>query len=109
MARGIFPHEVSDPDFQWLIKNYMEKSAPVAVVDAGCLPLVMVLLGGLGTVFGPVIGAICYLALEELVWRNFLTVHAAVLGGLIVVLVLFLPNGLGAMIRQRRKPVGAQQ
>lgn len=44
MARGIFPHEVSDPDFQWLIKNYMEKSAPVAVVDAGCLPLVMVLL-----------------------------------------------------------------
>ena len=72
-------------------------------------PLVMVLLGGLGTVFGPVIGAICYLALEELVWRNFLTVHAAVLGGLIVLLVLFLPNGLGAMIRQRRKPVGAQQ
>ena len=66
-------------------------------------PLVMVLLGGLGTVFGPVIGAICYLALEELVWRNFLTVHAAVLGGLIVALVLFLPNGLVAMIRERRK------
>ena len=44
MARGIFPHEITDPDFQWLIKNYMEKSAPVAVVDSGCLPLVMVLL-----------------------------------------------------------------
>ena len=68
-------------------------------------PLVMVLLGGLGTIFGPVIGAVIYLALEELVWRNFLTVHAAVLGGLIVALVLFLPNGLGAMIRDRRKAV----
>jgi hypothetical protein len=44
MARGIYPHELSDPDFQWLIKNYCETSAPVAVVDAGCLPLVMVIL-----------------------------------------------------------------
>ncbi len=66
-------------------------------------PLVMVLLGGLGTIFGPVIGAVIYLALEELVWRNFLTVHAAVLGGLIVALVLFLPNGIGAVIRDRTK------
>ncbi|MEY4669151.1 MAG: hypothetical protein RL518_1850 [Pseudomonadota bacterium] len=44
MARGIFPHEISDPDFQWLIKNYCETRGPVAVVDSGCLPLVMVLL-----------------------------------------------------------------
>ncbi len=64
-------------------------------------PLVMVLLGGLGTIYGPVLGAFVYLALEELVWRNFLTVHAAVLGLLIVVLVLFLPNGLLALIRER--------
>ena len=44
MARPIFPHEISDPDFQWLIKNYCESRGPVAVVDVGCLPLVMVLL-----------------------------------------------------------------
>jgi hypothetical protein len=44
MARGIFPHEISDPDFQWLIKNYCESRGPVAVVDAGCLPVVIVLL-----------------------------------------------------------------
>lgn len=71
-------------------------------------PLVMVLLGGLGTIFGPVIGAVLYLALEELVWRNFLTVHAAVLGALIVALVLFLPNGVGAMFRQWRKRPAVQ-
>ncbi len=64
-------------------------------------PLVMVLLGGLGTIYGPVLGAFAYLALEELVWRNFLTLHAAVLGLLIVVLVLFLPNGLLALVRER--------
>jgi hypothetical protein len=44
MDRGIFPHEMTDPDFQWLIKNYCETRGPVAIVDSGCLPLVMVLL-----------------------------------------------------------------
>ena len=44
MARAIFPHEVMDPDFQWLIKNFCESGPPVAVVDSGCLPLVMILL-----------------------------------------------------------------
>jgi len=63
-------------------------------------PLVMVLLGGVGTLAGPVIGAVILLAFEELVWRNFLKIHAAVLGVVIVVLVLFLPNGLMPMLRQ---------
>ena len=66
-------------------------------------PLVMVLLGGLGTIYGPILGAFVYLALEELVWRNFLTMHAAILGILIVCLVLFLPNGLLALGLRRLK------
>jgi branched-chain amino acid transport system permease protein len=57
-------------------------------------PMVMVLLGGLGTVFGPALGAVILLAFEELVWRNFLTIHAAALGVIIVILILFLPNGI---------------
>ena len=64
-------------------------------------PMVMVLLGGLGTIPGPALGAVILLAFEELVWRSFLTVHAAALGGIIVVLVLFLPNGILALIRER--------
>ena len=64
-------------------------------------PMVMVLLGGLGTIFGPAIGAVILLLFEELVWRNFLTIHAAALGIIIVVLVLFLPNGLLTLVRER--------
>ncbi|HEY6859771.1 MAG TPA: branched-chain amino acid ABC transporter permease [Pseudolabrys sp.] len=64
-------------------------------------PLVMVLVGGLGTLFGPVIGAAVFLALEEAVWRSFLTIHAAVLGAFIVALILFLPNGLMSISRRR--------
>ena len=57
-------------------------------------PIVMVLLGGAGTLIGPVIGAAIFLFLEELVWRSFLTFHAGVLGLVVVSLVLFLPSGL---------------
>jgi len=62
-------------------------------------PMVMVLLGGLGTIFGPALGAVILLMFEELVWRNFLTIHAAALGLIIVVLVLFLPTGILSLIR----------
>jgi branched-chain amino acid transport system permease protein len=36
----------------------------------------MVLLGGVGTQFAPVIGGVLYLALEEVVWRNLLNFYA---------------------------------
>jgi branched-chain amino acid transport system permease protein len=64
-------------------------------------PIVMVLLGGAGTLFGPPIGAALFLSLEELVWRNYISVHTGVLGLLIVLLVLFLPKGVLAF-RARR-------
>lgn len=59
--------------------------------------IVMVLLGGAGSVFGPLFGAAIFLSLEELVWRNYLEVHTGVLGLLIVLLVLFLPKGLSSL------------
>jgi len=62
--------------------------------------IVMVLLGGAGSVFGPLIGAALFLGLEELVWRNYLEVHTGVLGLMIVVLVLFLPKGLLSLSRR---------
>ncbi len=57
-------------------------------------PVVMVLLGGLGSLFGPFVGAFIIVVFEEAVWRNFLNAHQAMLGIIIVLLVLFLPGGL---------------
>jgi branched-chain amino acid transport system permease protein len=57
-------------------------------------PILMVLLGGMGTVFGPMLGAVIFLVLDEVVWRNFLQLHTGILGFLIVVLILFLPAGV---------------
>ena len=55
---------------------------------------VMVLLGGPGTVLGPVLGAGTFVILEEIFWANFLDWNRAVLGGIIVFLIFFLPGGL---------------
>jgi branched-chain amino acid transport system permease protein len=63
---------------------------------------VMVLLGGAGTVAGPMIGAIVYLAFDEIVWRNLLQFHTAMLGAIIIALVLFMPNGILDIVRRRK-------
>ena len=80
--------------------NYIEPPDVFDVLIA-IKPLVMVLLGGIGTIFGPVIGAVILLTFEEVVWRNFLTIHAAALGVIIILLVLFLPNGLLSLVREK--------
>jgi branched-chain amino acid transport system permease protein len=56
-------------------------------------------------VFGPIIGAVLYLSLEEIVWRNLLQVNTGALGVLIVLLVLYLPRGFLSLKfkRLRRK------
>jgi branched-chain amino acid transport system permease protein len=80
--------------------NYIE---PGDVFDIlfSIKPIVMVLLGGAGTVSGPIIGAIVFLILEELVWRNFLTFHAGVLGLIVVFLIFYLPDGMLALSYRR--------
>jgi branched-chain amino acid transport system permease protein len=57
-------------------------------------PIVMALMGGLGSPLGVVCGAFVYLGLEEVVWRNYIQIHSGVLGLLIIMLLLFLPHGL---------------
>jgi len=65
-------------------------------------PIVMALLGGLGSTAGALLGAFAFLAIEETVWRNSLEIHTGLLGLLIVVLLLFLPNGIVSLARRRR-------
>lgn len=67
-------------------------------------PVVMTLLGGVGSTVGAIIGAIVYIAAEEIIWRNYLDFSSGIIGLTIVGLVLFLPRGLGSLgLRLRRK------
>lgn len=60
--------------------------------------VMMTLLGGLGTVWGPPLGAVVIYVLQQFVWGHLFGAHLLALGVLMVVLVLILPEGLlGAM------------
>lgn len=64
--------------------------------------IVMVLLGGAGTVFGPVIGAILVFAVSEALWAQFPALHQLVFGLILAAFVLFAPDGLMGWLRNRR-------
>jgi branched-chain amino acid transport system permease protein len=57
-------------------------------------PIIMTLLGGPGTVVGPLFGSALFLLFEETVWRNFMTLHEGMLGLIVVALILCVPSGL---------------
>lgn len=61
--------------------------------------LMMTLLGGMGTFFGPFIGAFTYLLLADVI--TVITVHWQLfVGGLFVFLILFFPHGIwGSLVR----------
>ena len=62
--------------------------------DANVFPIVMTILGGIGTVAGPFIGAIILSGVNELLARWFIKVHTLFFGAVIVAVVLLLPRGL---------------
>jgi branched-chain amino acid transport system permease protein len=62
----------------------------------------MMLLGGPGTVAGPLVGAFALHILSVLVWSRFLHGHLAVFGVAMVLIVLFLPGGVVPTLRGLR-------
>ena len=59
--------------------------------------MVMVILGGMGTLFGPVVGAFVFLLLED-VLAAWTTHWQAVLGPLLVLIVLYARRGLWGLL-----------
>jgi branched-chain amino acid transport system permease protein len=82
--------------------NYIDPSDVFSIINSVTSP-VMVLLGGAGTVVGPMLGAGIYFVFEQTVWHNMLQFHAGMLGIIIVGLVLFMPDGIVDLIRKRRR------
>jgi branched-chain amino acid transport system permease protein len=59
--------------------------------------MVMVILGGMGTLFGPVIGAVVYLVLEEMLSR-VTEYWALIMGPLLLLIVLFGRGGIMGLL-----------
>jgi branched-chain amino acid transport system permease protein len=63
-------------------------------------PLVMVLLGGVGSPSGPLIGAAVYKLLDTVITR-YTDYWQLVLGGILILLVLAFPRGIAGSLRWR--------
>ena len=63
-------------------------------INLGIFMVVCVLLGGKGTLWGPVIGAILFHVFKEVTWNYFLGWQWVALGALIIVTVVYFKDGV---------------
>lgn len=66
----------------------------------GVWMILMVILGGRGTLWGPVIGAFVFHIAQELLWTYLLGWQRVVMGLLILVVVVYFPQGLVGWFRE---------
>ena len=71
-------------------------------INLGIFMVVCVLLGGKGTLWGPIIGAIAFQVFKEVTWNYFLGWQWVALGALIVVTVVYFQDGLMGWLRHTR-------
>lgn len=62
---------------------------------------IMMLLGGAGTILGPIAGAFVLETISVTVWGRYLEWHLGVLGALMMLIVVFVPNGFAELVSGR--------
>jgi branched-chain amino acid transport system permease protein len=72
-------------------------------VDITVLMVVMVVIGGSGTVLGPLLGAVSLQFLSEYLRQNYTSFHIFLLGAIIILAVVLLPQGAVNYLREARR------
>lgn len=80
--------------------SYIEPSV-VFDMTISIKSFVMLLLGGAGTLMGPILGAFFVEGISLLTWSHLLNYHIGILGILIMAVVLFVPRGFVAFLKDR--------
>jgi branched-chain amino acid transport system permease protein len=65
--------------------------------------VVMVVIGGSGTVLGPLLGAVSLQFLSEYLRQNYTDFHIFLLGAIIILAVIMLPQGAVNYVREARR------
>jgi branched-chain amino acid transport system permease protein len=81
------------PDFAYFTKSFE--------------PLVVALLGGVHSFFGPLAGALGFKILEWLISRQWPVYWPLFLGGIVVLVIVVLPQGFVGLVSGRGSPRGA--
>jgi branched-chain amino acid transport system permease protein len=73
------------------------------------MPVLMAIFGGMGQLYGPVIGAAIFAYLQEFLTTRFPYYYMLIFGIILVVVILYLPNGLAGLVQKWRKGGPAEQ
>jgi branched-chain amino acid transport system permease protein len=66
------------------------------------MPAIMTLLGGTATIVGPIVGAVGLSLIQEWLLTTFKDYFLIILGGIMIVIILALPEGItGRLVRKR--------
>ncbi len=87
----------------FFFKNGSIEPAPAFRLHFSIETIVMVMLGGQGTVLGPVVGSGLYQGIRGYLLTSaiFKNIQLAVAGGLLLLIVLFVPDGVIGWLRHR--------
>jgi branched-chain amino acid transport system permease protein len=65
----------------------------------------MTVLGGLGTVWGPVVGTVIFLMVRDTLWAEQGNSFLVVFGAFLIVIVLFMPEGIVGTVQRGERTV----
>lgn len=73
------------------------------------MPVLMAIFGGMGQLYGPILGATFFTYLKEFLITEFPYIYMLIFGVVLVAVILFLPNGLVGLIQKGWKRVSGGQ
>jgi branched-chain amino acid transport system permease protein len=73
------------------------------------MPVLMAIFGGMGQLYGPVIGSAVFTYLEEVLITRFPEIYMLIFGIILVISILYLPDGLVGLIQKLWKRFSARK
>jgi branched-chain amino acid transport system permease protein len=88
-----------------LYATYLQFVHPDTVFGfTASISLVLIaLIGGLGTLWGPVVGAVIFYAVQDYLQTTYPTFHLLAYGVLLILILLFEPRGLAGLAARLRR------
>ncbi|MDH4207357.1 MAG: branched-chain amino acid ABC transporter permease [Anaerolineae bacterium] len=69
------------------------------------MPALMAIFGGMGQFYGPILGSVVFAYLEEVLITKFPYHYMLLFGAILLIVILYLPDGLVGLVQKARKTV----
>ncbi len=87
----------------WAIRlTYIDPYIAFDIINS-FMPVLMAIFGGMGQLYGPILGAAVFSYLREVLITRFPYYYMLLIGIILLVAILYLPNGLVGLIQKWQK------